>query len=61
MKVYWWQAGLHFEPENEKDSAALAVLAESLKLIEVTEEVNTGPVSSDFAYQDSVRRMDKLL
>jgi hypothetical protein len=54
MKVYWWQAGLHFEPENESDSTALLVLSESLKLVQQTEQVDTGPISGDLGNYDSV-------
>jgi hypothetical protein len=31
MKIFWWQAGLHFEPENEQDSNALMLLWEAKK------------------------------
>ena len=32
MKVFWWQAGLHFEPETGEERRALALLLDSAKL-----------------------------
>ena len=60
MKVYWWQAGLHFEPENERDSGALAVLAESLKLGQIAEEINAGPVSGDLGNEKPISVVNVL-
>lgn len=46
MKVYWWQSGLHIEPENEKEFEALNLLAVSLNLIQIGEEIVRSPISS---------------
>jgi len=46
MKVFWWQAGLHFEPESEEDSIALSVLAKSLHLTDVDKGLVGGPIGS---------------
>jgi hypothetical protein len=54
MKVFWWQAGLHFEPQNKEDSEALVVIAEALNVINVDQGVQTGPISGHLANQDSV-------
>jgi hypothetical protein len=32
MKVFWWQVGLHIEPENDDERKALILLYDSLKL-----------------------------
>ncbi len=29
MKVFWWQGGLHFEPENKAETDALMILWEA--------------------------------
>jgi hypothetical protein len=33
MKIYWWQGGLHFEPENNDDRDALMCLWSAEKII----------------------------
>jgi hypothetical protein len=30
MRVFWWQGGLHFTPETEKDQATLDSLKDSV-------------------------------
>jgi hypothetical protein len=61
MKVYWWQAGLHFEPESESDSTALTVLSKSLKLIQIDEEIVAGPIgSTDLGNEESVVGVNKV-
>ncbi len=42
MKAYWWQGGLHFKPETDKEHDALLVVARSLSYFEPTDEVPTG-------------------
>jgi hypothetical protein len=32
MKVFWWQGGLHIEPESDEDRHVLSVLAQCVKL-----------------------------
>jgi hypothetical protein len=29
MRIYWWQGGLHVEPENERERSALFTLSEA--------------------------------
>jgi hypothetical protein len=60
MKVFWWQAGLHFEPESEEDSSALSVLAMSLNLVQVTEQINTSPIAADLGNENPVRGVEIL-
>lgn len=31
MKIYWWQGGLHAEPENAVETEALMVLLDAVK------------------------------
>jgi hypothetical protein len=33
MKVFWWQAGLHFEPETKAETDALMILWEAKKFL----------------------------
>lgn len=42
MKIYWWQGGLHIEPENEQEVAALGLIGSNL--VNVDEGVPTGPI-----------------
>ena len=32
MKIFWWQAGLHFEPETKAETDALMILWEAKKI-----------------------------
>ena len=32
MRVFWWQDGLHFEPETKEERTALALLLDSIKV-----------------------------
>jgi hypothetical protein len=43
MKVFWWQGGLHLEPELSTESEALKVLTDNLKLVDISQDVPTGP------------------
>ena len=61
MKVFWWQSGLHFEPESKKEFEALAILSESLNIGEFREKVESGPISgADFCNEKPILRMDVL-
>lgn len=44
MKVYWWQGGLHLEPESQEEREALHLLTSRLNFIDLREEVPSGPV-----------------
>jgi hypothetical protein len=35
MKIFWWQNGLHFEPETNEEHKALAMLLDSAKVADV--------------------------
>lgn len=42
MKVFWWQNGLHFEPETGDERKALSLLLESAKLTRLSAEEDSG-------------------
>ena len=42
MKVYWWQGGLHFEPEGDEERKALLVVTQNLRYVDDTDEECTG-------------------
>jgi ADP-glucose pyrophosphorylase len=44
MKIFWWQAGLHFEPETKAEIDALMILWESKRILPEVNE--NGVVSS---------------
>ena len=54
MKVFWWQGGLHAEPENEVETEALLVLSNGLKY-ERPPNLG-GPPSSGEATNDELRQ-----
>ena len=54
MKVFWWQGGLHLEPENSEDASALRVLSSSLHIVDVVKNVNTGPICGDLRNEKPV-------
>jgi len=37
MKVFWWQCGLHIEPESKEETEALTLLSRSLKMMTLDE------------------------
>lgn len=47
MRVFWWQAGLHLEPESDRDRTALLRLQEALEglgLVRLVHGVDSDPV-----------------
>ena len=50
MKVYWWQRGVHLDPESREERSALYAITESLKqfkslkVIHLRDKVRTGDV-----------------
>jgi len=42
MKVFWWQAGLHIEPETDSERAALALIYDSLRKTDLRSESAEG-------------------
>lgn len=60
MKVYWWQAGVHIEPESQEERKALYKTMGNLNLIDLRDKVQTGPsVSIDLDDQQPVVGVDK--
>lgn len=46
MKVFWWQGGLHLEPETSSETSALQTLWSGLSRVEVDHGVLGGPVTA---------------
>ena len=42
MKVDWWQAGVHIEPETDEERRALGVLVRALYTVKPIHEVTAG-------------------
>jgi hypothetical protein len=59
MKVFWWQGGLHLQPDDEKESEALGTLAESLNFINIDHSIPRGP-SVNRGNENSVIVMHEL-
>ena len=60
MKVYWWQSGLHLQPEDRAEDEALILLVDKLKLARVDHKIPTGPVQANLGNKDSIVGMHKL-
>jgi hypothetical protein len=43
MKVFWWQGGLHAEPETSEEGRALRVLYDSAKRWSIAAEGSSSP------------------
>ena len=62
MKVFWWQCGLHIEPESKEESKALILLVDSLglNLFEIGKQ-RVGPSGfRDFSDEKSVTSSEEL-
>jgi hypothetical protein len=49
MKVYWWNGGLHLEPQNDAERSALVALTKNvrtLELVQINSGVPTGPIAA---------------
>lgn len=42
MKIFWWQLGLHFEPETPEENKALCLLFDSARVTSIA-----GPISGN--------------
>ena len=60
MRVFWWQTGLHIEPENKKEFKALMLLTGSLHLIDLDQAV-VGSPSANSGDQQSVIAVNERL
>ena len=43
MKIFWWQGGLHVEPENDDERKALLTLSNTLDGVDLGQELLSGP------------------
>lgn len=44
IRVFWWQGGLHIEPQTDEQRALLVGLWKMLDGVRVDHEVHTGPI-----------------
>jgi len=48
MKVFWWELGLHIEPESSEESKALHLLWNNVRCTSITaDEAGSGPKTSE--------------
>lgn len=64
MKAFWWQGGVHIQPETTSELAALNGLMKTLEVVQAGEGVSSdGPLPyrlvNDSGDQDSVVGIDK--
>jgi hypothetical protein len=61
MRIFWWQAGLHVEPESDHERTALLVLSESLNISGIKKQIVESPISIvEGNDQQAVASIDKL-
>jgi hypothetical protein len=53
MKVFWWQDGVHFEPETKEESRALALLLDSMKVVSISTPGDSAVCTSIFREQSA--------
>jgi len=46
VKVFWWQTGLHLEPESQNEFEALRLLVKSLNVVDVNHSVPRSPIDN---------------
>ena len=61
MKAYWWQAGIHLEPESKEEREYLAGLLAVLDCVRVGHQVESPPLGViETGYQEPVVGAHKL-
>jgi hypothetical protein len=60
MKIFWWQGGLHIEPESKAEHEAIKILAESLNLVHVNPRLETGPITGNLCHDNTVIAVHEL-
>jgi hypothetical protein len=61
MKVFWWQNGLHIQPEDKAEDDALMLLVGKLKIVEAAHEIGDGTVRHiHLDNHDSIVAVNKL-
>lgn len=45
MKIFWWQGGLHAEPETAEEGAAMRLLSDAVRSTSIGAGNNMGPKS----------------
>ncbi len=46
LRVFWWQGGLHFEPQTDEQRNLLIGLGRLLELAQLDHQVHSGPTRS---------------
>ena len=46
MKAFWWQGGVHIEPESEEERKSLYAITKNLGLVDLRPEPVSGPTNS---------------
>ena len=46
IRVFWWQGGLHLEPQTDEQRELLVSLQRVLELAEFDHQVHAGPAAS---------------
>ena len=44
MKAYWWQGGVHIEPESDADRDTLVTFVNFLNVVRVEHQIPGGPI-----------------
>ena len=50
IRVFWWQGGVHIEPQTDEHRAMLVSLCEALQSVRVDHSVHAGPVRAVHAH-----------
>ncbi len=59
MRIFWWQGGLHVQPESDPERAALVLLSDSLNGVQINQGIPAGP-GIDGRNEQSVIGVNKL-
>ncbi len=60
MKVFWWQGGLHLEPESGEEAKALESIVTGLHVVDINQSVPSGPIEANLGDKNSVIRMHEF-
>ena len=61
MRIYWWQGGLHIEPESNSDTELLVVGYDLLHCLRIGHEVVSSPTGSiQGGYKEPVINTDEV-
>ena len=46
MKIYWWQGGVHIEPESAKERESLCNFTEHLNISQIGPGIERSPIGT---------------